>query len=853
MDELRVILLNIQYDCVCITESWLNCDMPDCIFNIPDFIIHRHDRKGRIGGGVCVWSSTNNNCVRFYPSITFPFNIEIVFLILKNCKLLLCTIYIPPSLNITNYNDINTFLISATDEALIIHPDLSVAIIGDLNKAPLTDVLMHCALSAIITVPTRGDACLDQLLVDDNYKDNLRYEINCPIGKSDHSTIIIKDTRSKLSTTSGSIHKVFDFRENNINAFISECDSIDFNIIYNLSDIDDKANCFALVLKQALLNSIPFRTVLLNVSDKAWMTGKVKMLINDRWKAFRVNNMPLYNRLKIKVKEEIVHAKQNWVNKNTQNAKNLWNIIHNVTGLNVKSPISSLIKDFASKDDLASSINDYFKNNFQISSAFPDIAKLDDWNLIISEFDVLNEIIKLKRGIATPIDDIPARLYKDIAVIIAAPLCHIINQSIKQRYVPLAWKLAQVCPVPKSNSVQIDNLRPISVLNIPAKIAEKLVLKSVKDTFIDIYGTTQFAYRPACSTTCALIDVNDYVTRQLDSNHCCAVALVAVDFSKAFDLVDHGMLLKKLQHSQLPNDFSLWIKSYLTDRKQAVVFHGGKSGTADITSGVPQGAIFSAYLFGVFSADLQMTGLNSNVKMIKYADDTTLLVTINKNSIDSDLRVIKLEIENIVSWSSKNGMKINDSKCKLLYFRKNSPNLYILPPNIAGIDEVNICKLLGITFTNNLSFKTHFAMLIKKASQRLYFLRVLKKNFDAQKLWNIFFMVIRTLLEYAAPVFVSLPQYIVDQLEKLQRRAHFIICGLNCYKCSIPSLEHRRIIIALRLFDTIYNLPNHPLNSNIQSYINSRNHLILPTINTNYFRNTFFNQCVIIKNNVLID
>ena len=162
--------------------------------------------------------------------------------------------------------------------------------------------------------------------------------------------------------------------------------------------------------------------------------------------------------------------------------------------------------------------------------------------------------------------------------------------------------------------------------------------------------------------------------------------------------------------------------------------------------------------------------------------------------------MIGSEKNNVILWATKNIMSINTNKSKILIFRRKSPHNCILPQEFFGITCCQNIKLLGITFNEALDFNEHFHAVVKKASQRLYFLRVTKPCLSKKELWKIYFAHIRSILEYGAPLFSSLSKNLSATIEKVQRRAHLIICGAHCRDCSFATLSERRVELSSRLF-----------------------------------------------------
>jgi len=294
--------------------------------------------------------------------------------------------------------------------------------------------------------------------------------------------------------------------------------------------------------------------------------------------------------------------------------------------------------------------------------------------------------------------------------------------------------------------------------------------------------------------------------------------------------------------------FLKWLQSYLTNRKQQVRINTTYSEIIDVTSGVLQRSSLSPYLYSLFVADLQ----SNNVHLVKFADDTTYLFTIRKDRKEKDLETINCEIKNLEFWTTRNKSVINVDKSKLIFFTKMNPLKHNLPTEIRGIRVCTDLKLLGVTFTNNLSFKTHFDAIVKQASQRLHFLRVMRRLIPKSELWRIYNCLIRSILEYACQLFVSLPKSLCKNLETIQKRAHKIICNTNhqC-DCNIVSLEDRRNFLAVRLFKNIM-ATNHPLHTLLPK-LSTTNRWIVPIINTCRRRDAFFVKCIILLNNIKID
>jgi hypothetical protein len=212
----------------------------------------------------------------------------------------------------------------------------------------------------------------------------------------------------------------------------------------------------------------------------------------------------------------------------------------------------------------------------------------------------------------------------------------------------------------------------------------------------------QFAFRQTGSTTCALIYTMHHVTRMLESNS--YVRCLLVDFSKAFDVIDHTILLSKLRDFNLPCNIYNWVVSFLNCREQFVSINGAVSDICRINKGVVQGSGLGPILFSLMVSDLKPISL-INI-MCKYADDTNLLSPENSDTS------IEEEFSHICKWATDNKMILNCQKTKEIVFHRPNPRLLILPSKMVSIERVDSAKLLGITINGNLKFDDHVKTLL---------------------------------------------------------------------------------------------------------------------------------------------
>ena len=358
------------------------------------------------------------------------------------------------------------------------------------------------------------------------------------------------------------------------------------------------------------------------------------------------------------------------------------------------------------------------------------------------------------------------------------PKSLILNASFSESMVPKVWKIANVVPLPKTSTVVDINkdLRPISLTSTLSKIAEDFIIeKALKPAVLPAIDPAQFGFIPGSCTTFALISMFHHWLHATDGTGS-TVRTALLDFRKAFDLVDHHILLDKLQVLGVKPSAVNWIVDFLRSRRQRVRINDVFSHWLDVPAGVPQGTRLGPWLFLVMINDLR---LQEGFFMWKFADDTTIseIVPPSKNSS------LHLAINHVDNWSQENHLQLNPRKCKELQtcFKRSPPDL--AQASIQGVEfeRVSTAKVLGVVISSDLQWSAHIEEITVKAAKRLYLLRQLKRaGIDTKDLVSFYCSVIRSVLEYACQAFhSSLPAYLSQEIERIQRRALKIILPIS--------------------------------------------------------------------------
>lgn len=296
-------------------------------------------------------------------------------------------------------------------------------------------------------------------------------------------------------------------------------------------------------------------------------------------------------------------------------------------------------------------------------------------------------------------------------------IAHIINLCISQGVFPLKMQTARVTVLhKKGDKNDVGNYRPVSILPVLLKSLEKLFLKRLTrfDQKHTIIVDCQYGFRQGLGTEPAFIDQKEYILSQLDRVN--MVLRLFIDLTKAFDHINHNLLVRKVERYGIRGVAASFIKSYLKDRNQIVALHGFSSEPCRVKSGVPQGSILGPFLFNIYVNDI--IGVSSCAKFIIYADDTSIFFhgkLAHELIVNANSTLRKLE-----SWTEQNSLKISGPKTKEILFRARNKAVIIdnvISLNSAKVEIVPSVKTLGFIFHEHLSWDERVILLTKKLSQ----------------------------------------------------------------------------------------------------------------------------------------
>ena len=410
--------------------------------------------------------------------------------------------------------------------------------------------------------------------------------------------------------------------------------------------------------------------------------------------------------------------------------------------------------------DIAELFNQYFFNQFSDESSYNvDIDFSNDYfsSFSISTNSIYQELIRLNTNKSTGPDESSGTLLKNCALPIAYPLQLLFNLSFKTGSLPAKWELAHIVPIhKKGDKSNIENYRPISLTCIIFKIFEKSIRDALLGSCRDYIHDTQHGFLPQKSCTTQLVPFSHDISLGLNEKK--LIDVIYFDFAKAFDSVNHDIILNQLKNEFNVNGLMLkFVKEYLHGRKQRVTINGVLSDECPVVSGVPQGSILGPLLFVLFINDMQ-DKVSKDTKIALYADDTKIWRYINS---PADHQILQNDINALYKWSVENKMKFHANKCKVFsinHFHKNLFSelpFFLFPYHINNtlLDYCDNEKDLGIVISNRFSFNDHHKEILSKAVNQFNLLRrtchFIKNK---QKRKTLYLTLIRSLFEHGSQI-----------------------------------------------------------------------------------------------------
>ena len=677
IDDLELTLHSLYKNTplVAVTETWFSLEKPATACQLTGYKQFHRDRGIRLGGGVCLYVRDDLNVTEVFAD-QVPACLEVMWIRLTSSKrfplaksIIIGVVYSPPRSNFQE--QLNDHLIDMIDSIRLRSINTSVVIMGDFNDFDSTNFEQNTSLKQIVTLPTRGNAILDKIFTDVPELFSVP-RTSAPIARSDHRVVHLLPTDGLPQATSRTI-SYRPFRESAIRSFGQWITQMDWVELQSMES-ENWVSWFQHLLLDQYRQHFASVSLQRKTKDKSWMNDHLRRLIHRRDESHSRGEIQVYNRLRNLIQREIESAKQLFYKRKVEHLKVTdpakWHKqIRSLTGMRKKSAF--LPDSDKSPPELAHELNSYFSS---ICTQLPplDLSALPsylpaDSPPLIDRVDVYNRLRQIDVSKASHPNDPPLRLVKEFAYEISGPLTEIFNDCLRRGHFPTDWKSASVSPIPKTTpATDFTHLRPISITPIFARIFESFLADWVMADIRSLIDPQQFGNMRGSSVNHYLVSLLDVIHRGLDKpgNH---VNLCTFDFTKAFDLIDHTLAIKKLIGLGVNSAIIPTICSFLSARSQTVRYNGVESTPLHLTCGVPQGTKLGPIIFLAMVND---AALVTELRW-KYVDDLSFVEIVPKSQQSS----MQEHVDSLSQWCDDNSMTPKPEKCKLMQisFLRNGP------------------------------------------------------------------------------------------------------------------------------------------------------------------------------------
>ncbi|XP_071485120.1 uncharacterized protein [Diadema antillarum] len=600
-DEFSAYVRTYDIDVTAVTETWFRSDLPDDYITLENYDVFVKSRSHRRGGGVALYAKQSLNS-QPVSDIIVPDELEVVWL--KVCPerlprsvsiIVVAAIYHPP--NAPTADSLIDHLLESMDLISSKHPNAGFILLGDFNELDITPLTASNGFAQVVDKPTRGHQTLDKIVSNIN-QFYVTPSILPPLGASDHATVMWSPREFTPKPNRVHIRTTRPMPVSAMREFGQKLSDCDWFHVHDATDVDAKCETFYSTLLPLIDTYFPTRTTRTHDNDKPWITPKIKSLIKQRQRAFAAV----------------------------------------IEGLRQG--------DFAGK---AGQINESFID------VAKDIDKLDLTSLpsflptaqpipLVQPWEVHRELRSINPRKASGPDGIPAKIITEFAYELSNPLTHLINASFNETTVPKQWKRAIIVPIPKKPKPSIEDLRPVSLTDHFSKIAEKFITRWLTSSISSSIDPSQFGNRKGHATAHYLIDILNTIFRNADKPKTVST-LVAVDFSKAFDRINHNIAISKMLEMNAPPAVVAWICSFLSSREQCVRYMSTYSDWLEVSAGAPQGTLLGPVIFLCMINDACRDSAHPSWK---YVDDLSLLECRKVNETST----LQNTIADVISWLS---------------------------------------------------------------------------------------------------------------------------------------------------------------------------------------------------------
>ena len=837
--------INYNFSFIGLTETWLTMNNAH-LYDLKGYSHIYQCREGKKGGGVSLFVTNDLNFHVREDLSVMDLHIEALFIEVSkdfnnlNKGYLIGIVYRPPNTDVITFNNSMSLILQKLNTR-----GTNIYIMGDFN-INLVDMKQHLpseeflenfysfGLFPLINKPTR--VTQDTATLIDNIFTNVISDTNVLNGIfytniTDHFPVFTINCCQVLKPLI--LHrKVRSYSSKNIESFHQKLKHYSWD---DVTDVSDGKSAFDLFYKnfcEIYDNCFPLKNVRQGYKHKhQWITEGLKKSIQIKNKLYirsiksnTLENICNYKSYKQNLQRLLRIAERKYyeelLNRNKSNLKKLWAIIKDVIN---KKRTSTVPREFiisgktvTDQNEISTRFNKYFVNVGKqladsivpcdhdplsfLKRSIPESIFL----IPVSEAEIEKVIISLKD--ASPgWDGIHSKIIKATYKTYLKPLTHVMNLSITQGFFPNQMKIARVIPLHKSGDLKnLSNYRPVSILPLFSKILERLMYDRLL-SFINKHNILykfQFGFRNNHSTNMALIVLIDKIVSAIDKGE--IVVGIFLDLKKAFDTVNHSILLRKLMKYGIRGNAYKWLQDYLNDRKQFVLFDNSESMCEKICCGVPQGSILGPLLFLIYIND--MAYISEKILPIIFADDTNIFLS--GKDINDTIVSFNQELEKIVMWLNANQLSLNIVKTHYMIFkstRKKIDQNIDLTLDGHSLEKVDNTKFIGVILDPTITWGPHIKSIRSKVARGLGIIIKAKKVFSIRTLITLYNSFIYPHFIYCIEVWGNAANTHRMSLFKLQKKVIRIIKSAPFLANTEPLFKELKLL-------PLHNIYKHRLN-----------------------------------------